>query len=188
MSGSLYRNYHTENHLIMCIQEVFSVKLEYILFSADRMTRVVYVGYGRTVIIAICISAPVCLITLAVMLYIYLRDRRLTNHPKCLIESDLELGERKMPESIQDIIEYEQTYSGGSAMVYYADQNRLQSRKVISKPSRSNGNIVRFLDNLIRLEAGDRKEYVTLDYILLYGNDCAETQKLYHDVPRPLEV
>ena len=71
------------------------------------------VGYGRTVIIAICISAPVCLITLAVMLFIYLRDRRLSTLHKSLVESDLEFGVSKMPESIQDIINYDQTYSGG---------------------------------------------------------------------------
>ena len=84
-----------------------------VFFSADEMTKVIYVGYGRTVIIAICISAPVCLITLAVMLFIYLRDRRLTTDDKGLLESDLEVGESKMPESIQDIIDYDQTYSGG---------------------------------------------------------------------------
>ena len=79
-----------------------------VFFSADEMTKC----YGRTVI-AICISAPVCLITLAVMLFIYLRDRRLTTDDKGLLESDLEVGESKMPESIQDIIDYDQTFSGG---------------------------------------------------------------------------
>ena len=79
---------------------------------AEKMTKVVYVGCGRTVIIAICISAPVCLITLAVMLHIYLRDRRSSMLHKNLIESDPEFGEKKMPESIQEIIEYDQTYSG----------------------------------------------------------------------------
>ncbi|XP_028402960.1 TGF-beta receptor type-1-like [Dendronephthya gigantea] len=81
----------------------------------EQMTKVVYIGYGRTVIIAICISAPVCLITLAVMLFIYLRDRRLSMLHKNLIESDLEVGENKMPESIQEIIEYDQTYSGSGS-------------------------------------------------------------------------
>ena len=80
--------------------------------SAQAVPTPVCVGYDRSVYIAICISAPVCLITLAVMLYIYLRDRRLSNIHKSLVESDLEFGESKVPETIQDIINFDQTYSG----------------------------------------------------------------------------
>ena len=76
------------------------------------MAKVIYVGYNRTVIIAISISAPVCLITLAVMLFICLRDRRLSNLHKSLVESDLEFGISKMPESVQEITNYNQTYTG----------------------------------------------------------------------------
>ena len=76
------------------------------------MVKVIYVnGYGRTVIIAVCISAPVCLITITIMLFIYLRDRRLSTLHKNLTESDLEFGkECKVPETIQEFID--QTYSG----------------------------------------------------------------------------
>lgn len=84
----------------------------------------IYVGYGRTVIIALCISAPVCLITLTIMLYIYLRDRRLSILHKSLIESDPEFVVGKLPESsrlmdanipqsLKDVARLEQTYSGG---------------------------------------------------------------------------
>ena len=60
---------------------------------------------------AICISAPVCLITLAVIFYIYRRDRRLSTLHKNLTESDLDFGkECKVPETIQEFID--QTYSG----------------------------------------------------------------------------
>ena len=82
------------------------------------MAKVIYVGYDQTVIIAISISAPVCLITLAVMLFICLRDRRLSNLHKSLVESDLEFGDTKMPESIQDIMDYNQTYTGKLEAIY----------------------------------------------------------------------
>ncbi|XP_046859869.1 TGF-beta receptor type-1-like [Xenia sp. Carnegie-2017] len=92
----------------------------------DNKEKVIYVGYGRTVIIALCISAPVCLITLTIMLYIYLRDRRLSILHKSLIESDPEFVVGKLPESsrlmdanipqsLKDVARLEQTYSGSGS-------------------------------------------------------------------------
>lgn len=80
-----------------------------------KQTTLQSTGYGRTVIIAICISAPVCLITLAIMLFIYLRDRRLSMRHKNLVESDAEFAIGKVQETIQDILAADGTYSGSGS-------------------------------------------------------------------------
>ena len=63
---------------------------------------------------AICISAPVCLFTLATMLLIFLRNKRLMMHHKNLVESEAELAiNGKDHDTVQDLIT-----TGGNLLRY----------------------------------------------------------------------